>query len=142
MTSSSFPDVNVWFALLVSEHVHHSAARDWWNSTEADVIGFCRFTQMGVLRLLTTAATMDQQPLSMKEAWQAYDDITVDERVCFCGEPDGIEAELRARSRMKHPSPKIWADAYLSAFAALTQMTLVTFDRTLQQSAKECLVLG
>lgn len=142
MTSSSFPDVNVWLALLVSEHVHHRIAKEWWNNSNSEFVGFCRFTQMGVLRLLTNAAAMDQQPLTVQEAWQAYDEINADERVSFYREPDDIEKELRARSQLDRLSPKVWADAYLLAFASLRQLTLVTFDHGLRDKPVYCLVLG
>jgi predicted nucleic acid-binding protein len=64
-----FPDVNVWMALAVT-HVHQSVAFDWWRR-EPGAIGFCRFTQIGLLRLLTTSAAMEGKPLSMKLAWNA-----------------------------------------------------------------------
>jgi len=57
MTSSSFPDVNVWLALLLEDHVHRAAARRWLESTESDLIGFLRLTQMRVKTYLTNHAT-------------------------------------------------------------------------------------
>ena len=81
MTSLSFPDVNVWLALLYEDHVHRATALTWWKSEAGDRIGFTRLTQMGVLRLVTTAAAMNGQPLTMAEAWQAYDRLFEDDRV-------------------------------------------------------------
>ena len=63
MTKRSFPDINVWFALAVADHPHHSAAIGWWNAATA-AAGFCRLTQIGLLRLLTTAAVMGGRPLT------------------------------------------------------------------------------
>ena len=86
-----FPDVNVWMALTVI-HVHRAIAFDWWRR-EPGPIGFCRLTQMSVLRLLTTSATMEGAPLNMKQAWDAYDVLASDERVEFVGSP-GTELEF------------------------------------------------
>ena len=57
MTKRSFPDINVWFALAVGDHPHHRAARAWWEA-DASLAGWARVTQLGFLRLLTTAAAM------------------------------------------------------------------------------------
>ena len=69
MTSLTFPDINVWLALVTSEHAHHASATQWWEQ-ETGRIGFSRLTQMGLLRLMTTAAAMDGKPLTMAEAWR------------------------------------------------------------------------
>ena len=42
---------------------------------------FTRFTEISVLRLLTTAAAMDGKPLHMDQAWEAYDRLYDDDRV-------------------------------------------------------------
>jgi predicted nucleic acid-binding protein len=81
MASSSFPDVNVWLALLLENHTSRAAARNWWESDQSEVIGFSRFTQIGVLRLLTTGAAMNGKPLTMNQAWKAYDRLFEDDRV-------------------------------------------------------------
>jgi predicted nucleic acid-binding protein len=67
MTKRSFPDVNVWFALAVGDHPHHPPALTWWNE-ESSLAGFSRLTQLGLMRLLTTASTMGGQPLTNTEA--------------------------------------------------------------------------
>jgi predicted nucleic acid-binding protein len=41
------PDVNVWLALTVAEHVHHAAATQWFETLEREQIAFCRVTQTG-----------------------------------------------------------------------------------------------
>jgi predicted nucleic acid-binding protein len=64
MTSSSFPDVNLWLAPLREDHNHRASALSWWNNNDSGQIGFCRFTQLGVLRLLTTSAAMNGKPLT------------------------------------------------------------------------------
>jgi predicted nucleic acid-binding protein len=42
---------------------------------------------------------------------------------------------------MSSRSPKVWADAYLLAFAAVAGLRLVTFDRALQSRGTDVLVL-
>src|SRR4051794_14177682 len=95
MTSLSFPDVNVWLALILADHVHREIARSWWLADESEAIAFSRFTQIGVLRILTTAAAMNGRPLSNKQAWKAYDHLFDDSRVCLIPEPVDIESGFR-----------------------------------------------
>ncbi len=141
MTSLSFPDVNVWLALLMADHVHRPAAVRWWESTTAPRIAFCRSTQVSVLRVLTTAAAMNGKPLTMSEAWAAYDRLFDDDRVCFIPEPTDLEDEFRELARLTTASPKLWADAYLAAFARGAGATLVTFDHALNRRADDSLLL-
>lgn len=143
MNSLSFPDVNVWLALLLEDHVHRPAARRWWDTDRSDIIGFIRFTQIAILRLLTTAAAMNGKPLSMAEAWKAYDRLYADERVAFLDEPaGGIETTFRQFTRQRHASLKLWADAWLLAFAESAGGTVVTFDQALAARAQNALLLS
>jgi len=142
MISSSFPDVNVWLALLLEDHVHRGAARRWWESTESDLIGFLRVTQMSVLRLLTTQAAMNGRPLRMPEAWAAYDRLFDDERVAFVDEPNGVEAAFRKYARKKQASPKLWADAWLLAFAECAGGSVITLDQALADRANHTVLLS
>jgi len=103
---------------------------------------FCRFTQLGVLRLLSAEAVMGNDVLSQREAWRVYDGWLSDDRVSLVDEPHGLESRLRPLTRSRRASPKAWADAYLVAFAETSQMTLVTFDRALHGKAKPVLLLA
>jgi predicted nucleic acid-binding protein len=49
-------------------------------------------------------------------------------------EPESSEFDrlFREFSSKPHPSPKLWADAYLAALARTTGLTLTTFDRTFE----------
>jgi predicted nucleic acid-binding protein len=105
-------------ALLLENHVHRQAARLWWEAADA-TIAFTRFTELGVLRLLTTAAAMDAKPLSINEAWRAYDRLFADERVVFMPEPPEVEKRFRQNARRRTASPKLWADAWLLALPSL-----------------------
>lgn len=103
---------------------------------------FCRITQLGFLRLLTSEAVMGKEVLSQLEAWAAYNRWLRDDRVSFLAEPEGLEDTFRAMSRLPHPAPKDWADSYLAAFASAANLTLVTFDRALQGKAKQSTILA
>jgi toxin-antitoxin system PIN domain toxin len=129
-TSFLFPDINVWVALTHAAHVHHEIARDWFTDLPEGVrFSFCRFTQLGLLRLLTAEAVMGDEVLSQSEAWAVYDRWLDDHRVALVEESQALERRFRALTRSRHAAPKAWADAYLAAFADAAQFTLVTFDR-------------
>ena len=131
-TTSLFPDINVWVALTYEGHTYHQTAADWYAalSPEAALV-FCRFTQLGLLRLLTTAAVMGDEVMTQPEAWRAYDSWHKDPRIEFADEPSEVEVRFRALTRLRQPATRDWADSYLAAFAAAGQLTLVTFDRGL-----------
>lgn len=139
MTSLSFPDVNVWLALAAPEHVHAVIARHWWEEESAN-IAFTRVTQLGFLRLTTTAEAMDGKPLSMADAWRVYDRFYDDERVMFVPEPPEVEKQFRARTSARTASPKMWADAWLLAVAEAAEGILVTFDQALASRGARCLL--
>ncbi len=138
-----FPDINVWIALTYEGHIHHVTARHWFSTVGPTArLFFCRFTQLGLLRLLTAEAVMGRdEAMSQEEAWGAYDRWLQDERVGFLDEPAELEAPFRSMTRLRHPAPKDWADSYLAAFAVISQLTLVTFDRAFQSKAKQLLLL-
>ena len=140
MTKRSFPDVNVWFALAVADHPFHRPARAWWNE-ESSFAGFCRLTQLGLLRLLTTASAMGGAPLTNAEAWGVYDGFLADSRVRVFPELPALDDVFRSQSSLRQASPKVWVDAYLAAHAAANQAILVTFDRAFTNYGIECLIL-
>jgi uncharacterized protein len=140
MNSLSFPDLNVWLALLLADHIHRPIAKNWWDSNDSDVIGFTRTTQIGVLRLLTTAAAMNGKPLTMAAAWAAYDRLFADDRVAFIGEPANAESFFREHTFAGQVSPKIWADAWLLAMADSSEAVAITFDRALAAKSNRCLL--
>jgi len=131
--NSYFPDINVWIALSYEAHVHHSSARRWLEGVRGGVVYFCRFTQLGFLRLLTHPSVMRDAVRTQQQAWSAYDFLVQDERVLFLREPDIAQLEplFRKMTSGDHPLTKQWPDAYLAAFAQAAELTLVTFDRSL-----------
>jgi uncharacterized protein len=142
-TTSLFPDINVWVALTYEGHVHHRLAATWFATLKPDVdLLFCRLTQLGLLRLLTTKAVMGEEVMTQPEAWAAYDQWHQDPRVDVVHEPAEIEERFRTLTRLRQPAAKDWADSYLVAFATAGKLTLVTFDRGLRAKAKSLIVLG
>jgi uncharacterized protein len=139
MTSLSFPDLNMWQAAASPDHMHHAIARHWW---ERQVGGICftRWTQLGFLRLSTTAAAMDGKPLTMAEAWRAYDRFFEDDRVIYLSEPSDAEEKFRLATSGHVSSPKVWADAWLLAVAEAAGGVLVTFDKALAARGAHCLL--
>lgn len=138
-----FPDINVWIALTYEGHVHHMIARDWFGTVDQDSrFFFCRFTQLGLLRLLTADAVMGDEVMNQQEAWGVYDRWLQDERVDFMDEPSGLESRFRTMTRLRHPAPKNWADSYLAAFAGASQLTLVTFDQAFRTKARPVVLLS
>jgi hypothetical protein len=135
--------VNVWLALSYERHAHHVAARNWFEALQQDArLFFCRFTQIGFLRLLTNQAVMGQDSvMSQVEAWETYDRWVEDERVLFVDEPRGLEPSFRSMSQLQQPAPKDWADSYLAAFATISQMTLVTFDQGFDGRIRDLMIL-
>ena len=130
-TTSLFPDINVWVALTYEGHAHHRTAATWFATLKSDVgLVFCRLTQLGLLRLLTTEAVMGDEVMTQPQAWAAYDQWHQDPRVELVDEPAEIEARFRALARLRQPATKDWR-----------QLTLVTFDRGLRAKAKSTVVL-
>ena len=124
-------------------HVHHRTAATWFAALKPDAsLVFCRLTQLGLLRLLTTEAVMGDEVMSQPQAWAAYDQWLQDPRIGLVDEPAGIETRFRALTRLRQPATKDWADCYLAAFATAGHLTLVTFDRGLRAKAKATVVLS
>lgn len=142
LRSFHFPDVNVWLAFVYAGHEHHRRVFDWFASLEDDHRAcLSRFTQISLLRLLTTQAVMGNEAMSQKQAWSIYDNLLHDGRVLLVDEPAAIEAEFRLLTQSAHPSPKQWADAYIAAFAKAADMKLITLDRALKNRVKDALLL-
>lgn len=139
MGSLSFPDMNVWLALASVEHIHSELARNWWEN-EVGTIAFCRLTQLGFLRLMTTAAAMDGKPLTIADAWRVYDRLYDDDRVTFVAEPVEVEKRFREKAVGRTASPKVWADAWLLATAQEAGGVLVTLDKALAGRGARCLL--
>ena len=78
MNTLNFLDSNVWLALIWSRHVHSERARSWFAAAAEQQFFFCRFTQLTVLRLLTTESVMAKETRTMSEAWALWDRVWAD----------------------------------------------------------------
>jgi toxin-antitoxin system PIN domain toxin len=141
MNSLNFLDSNVWLALCVSRHVHAERARRWFEGVGEEHFFYCRFTQLAVLRLLTTESVLGADTVTMAGAWRLLDSIQSDDRIALLSEPEGLERELRSHSKLTTRSPKVWADAYLLAFTSVAGLKLITFDRALNGRGVDVLML-
>ena len=123
--------------------MHHATAAAWFAALSSDAtLAFCRFTQLGLLRLLTAEAVMGDEVMTQPQAWAAYDRWLQDTRVTLVDEPPEIETAFRVLTRLRQPATKAWADSFLAAFATAGQLTLVTFDRGRRAKATSAVLLG
>ncbi|MFZ3342386.1 MAG: PIN domain-containing protein [Terriglobales bacterium] len=141
MNTFNFPEANVWLALLWNRHADSERARAWFEQVDEEQFFFCRFTQITVLRLLTSEWVMGSDTKSLAEAWGLWDRIWADERVDLLAEPDDLEKDFRWRSRLTERSSKVWVDSYLLAFAAVAGLKFITFERGLQGRGAEVVVI-
>lgn len=123
------PDVNVLFPLLVSRHSHRAIAVEWFDGAGVAEVVLCRLTRLGVLRLLCNSAVMGPDALSPQGALDALRVLEQDERIVCVSEPLGLDRALEACVVNCVSTPNLWSDAYLAAFALVSQIELVTFDR-------------
>ena len=135
-----FPDLNVWLALSVAGHSHSRDAWDWMKHLQPDAkLIFSRYTQIGLLRLLSNHSVMGDQTLSLQQAWSVYDRWLKDPRVEFYPEPQGADALFRQVTKplSNKSASNAVGDCWLLASAAGIQATLATFDRALRESARK-----
>lgn len=115
----------------------------WSDSLDSDsIVCFCRFTQLGFLRLLTNQSAMRADVLTQSQAWEAFDTLVADPYNQMMDEPNGIDPLFRRETSSDEISTKQWADGYLAAFAEAGELTLVTLDKALAAKAKGAVLLG
>lgn len=133
-----FPDLNVWTALSVAGHSHSAESWNWLNllPREARLI-FCRYTQMGLLRLVTNPKVMGTQSLTLGQAWNVYDRWMNDPRVEFHPEPPRLDKSFRGMTAALggRQASKWVGDCYLLAYANESNAPLITFDKALAEFA-------
>jgi toxin-antitoxin system PIN domain toxin len=130
-------DINVWLALSFGSHVHSVPAWEWFDSLRDDTVYFCRFTQLGLLRLQTTSGVMGPDCLTVQEAWRIYDNWLLDPHVAFCNEPAEVDTLFRLATAhvSRQSSPKALGDSYLLGMSQAAHARLVTFDGGLARLA-------
>lgn len=115
------PDVNVWLAMTFQAHMHHVAAKTWFDGLGNEVCYFCRLTQQGFLRLATNRKAFPADAVQMAKAWELYDALLGDPRVAFAPEPPGVEPYWRTSPH--HGS-------FLRRFGAMPTSPLSRSERT------------
>lgn len=126
-------DINTWIALSLDAHPQHAAARAWYGRTplhEGDLL-FCRQTELGFLRLITQERTMKHcgvQALGNDEAVDFLADLCGNPAVSRADEPSSTWELWLKLAKGPQPSPNVWMDAYLAAFAIAFGAEMVTFD--------------
>jgi len=126
-------DANVWLALLVQEHAHHAATRQWWETIGDQQAGICRITELCVARLLGHRVVMGSAALPAADAWRRVMGLKEDIRVRFLEEPADLDGVLLQLLGYRVPSGNLVMDAYLAAFAICAGRRLVTHDRGFRQ---------
>jgi len=137
---SFFPDLNVWLALSVAGHSHSVEAWNWLSLLQGDsCLIFSRYTQVGLLRILTNQAAMGQKTVTLQKAWNVYERWLDDPRVQFYPEPRGMDAAFREATApfAAKPASKWVGDCYLLAYARQSDASLVTFDKALLEIARK-----
>lgn len=133
-----FPDLNVWLALSDTGHIHSAEAWKWLEMLPDDrKLIFSRYTQIGLLRLLTNASVMGGQTLTLRKAWSVYDRWLEDPRVEFYPEPRSLDTAFRQATEpfAARQASNAVGDCFLLAYANQIRATLVTFDRALHKFA-------
>ena len=90
---------------------------------------FCRLTALALLRHLTNRHIMQHAVLTGDAAWRTYDRRRELAGVVFLPGPAHVDARLERFSRSVDLTSRLWADAYLAAFALTDGLRLVSFDR-------------
>jgi uncharacterized protein len=135
-------DVSVLFALAYRKHASHRQAAGWLEQIDdGAAVAICRHTQMGLLRLLSNRAVMNDDVLDTPHCWAVFDTLMTDQRFVFMTEPPEMDTVFRHVMSRSSSSPQLWQDAYLAAFAMTAGLSFVTFDRAFKQFEKLDLVL-
>ena len=126
-------DSNVWIAATFTSHVFHGVARQaLLAATPAEPAVFCRSTQQSFLRLASTPALLKAfgaEGLTHRDALIVLNAFLALPQVCERQEPHGLVAAWHRQACRDTPSPKVWMDAYLAAFAICGGMRLVSLDQ-------------
>jgi toxin-antitoxin system PIN domain toxin len=127
---STLADVNVVFGILVERHAHHAVAWNWWEGQSAEGVLLCLPVRLGVLRLLTNARVMEGVPVNPDQALAAWDEIEADERTSYVEGLSSPASEhcFRRNVAGRVPTPNLWADALLAAWAEAAGFRLASFD--------------
>jgi toxin-antitoxin system PIN domain toxin len=140
--AGDLPDLNVWLALVVVEHPHHGAARQYWDDTRPGSAStsphrwFCRSTMLGLVRLLSQPKVMGDAALALCDAHAIYRQLRQTSGVGFVPDTEVADAPLDERMTLKPGLPaRLWTDAWLAATADAAGLRLVSFDADFERLA-------
>jgi hypothetical protein len=103
---------------------------------EGSVLILSRFTQIGLLRLLTNASVMSDTALTLRQAWSVYDGWLGDPRVEFYPEPRNVDTAFRETTNpFSGKSGTKWVG---DSYAEATHAKIATFDRAPSDFARKC----
>jgi toxin-antitoxin system PIN domain toxin len=123
-------DANIWVSLTLQQHEFRPQCLAWYKGLGAsDTLAFCRSTQQSFLRLMTKKSVCQDEVRTNREALEGYKLLRESSRIEWLEEPYGLEALWSKYASLNSVSPNIWMDAYLAAFAVLSNARLVTFDK-------------
>ncbi len=139
-------DVNLWVALTFGGHRYHATAKNVIERCSGDFPAFfCEATERSWLRLITIPAiqqSCDAEILTNEMALKFRAIWKKDSKICFLHEePEEIRELWYRFAGIPSPSPKVWMDAYLAAFAILGNFEMVTLDRDFCKYEKQGLQL-
>jgi len=126
-------------ALAFPAHPHHQAALlAYRQATPAQPACFCRTTQQGFLRLASNTAFLRScniSGLTNQDALATLGQFMASASVAYREEPPGLELIWHRLAALPTASPKVWMDAYLSAFATAGQLQMITLDQAFARFA-------
>jgi len=125
-------DVSVWVAAVFPTHPFYPKARQTLvAATPAGPAVFCRSTEQSFLRLVSTPVILKAygaEGLTNRDALVALEALLALPQVSEREEPPGMRTLWHRLAALNTPSPKVWMDAYLAAFAMAGGLRMVTLD--------------
>ena len=126
-------DTNIWIAIVFKKHPFHRAAQQKLEqASRSQPAVFCRSTEQSFLRLATNdrvlkfyevASSTNNAALAMLYKLQAMPQVRADD------EPPGTTMLWHSLAATETPSPRVWMDAYLAAFAISGGLQFLTADK-------------
>lgn len=125
-------DVNVLIALFDADHVHHSTAMSWLQSSGADGWASCPITQNGCIRIMAQPGYPNSLPVN--EIRERLAVATATEHHQFI--PDNISLlDTEVINQDMLLNSRQLTDIYLLALAVRNDCRLVTLDQSIPASA-------
>ena len=131
--SGTLFDTNIWIAIVFKKHPFHRAAQQKLEqASPSQPAVFCRSTEQSFLRLATNDRLLkfydvpsmtNNAALAMLHKLQAMPQVRADD------EPPGTTMLWHSLAPMETPSPRVWMDAYLAAFAISGGLQFLTADK-------------